>query len=150
MLSVLKDLSAGTVSGVFDGIRKLISEFHQSPEEKSKALQAVMDFETRLYQVAASIDLAQIETNREEAKHTSLFVSGWRPFVGWACGGGLAYEVIVRDLLNWILTVAGALGGVSVPLLPVVGSDILATTLLSMLGMASIRTFEKLRGVVRV
>lgn len=143
MLSIIKELSEGSLSGIFSGIRGLISEFHSSPEEKQKALEAVMAYESKLYQIASSIDLAQLEVNKVEAANSSRFVSGWRPFIGWVCGGGLAYEVIVRDLLNWLLMLSGT------PLLPTLNNEILWMTMSSMLGIAGLRTFEKLKGVAR-
>lgn len=143
MLSIIKELSEGSLSGIFSGIRGLISEFHSSPEEKQKALEAVMNYESKLYQIASSIDLAQLEVNKVEAANSSRFVSGWRPFIGWTCGAGLAYEVIVRDLLNWILMLSNT------PLLPTLNNEILWMTMSSMLGIAGLRTFEKLKGVAR-
>ena len=143
MLSIIKELSEGSLSGIFSGIRGLISEFHSSPEEKQKALEAVMAYESKLYQIASSIDLAQLEVNKVEAANSSRFVSGWRPFIGWVCGGGLTYEVIVRDLLNWFLMLSGT------PLLPTLNNEILWMTMSSMLGIAGLRTFEKLKGVAR-
>lgn len=143
MLSIIKELSEGSLSGIFSGIRGLISEFHSSPEEKQKALEAVMNYESKLYQIASSIDLAQLEVNKVEAANSSRFVSGWRPFIGWTCGAGLAYEVIVRDLLNWFLMLSGT------PLLPTLNNEILWMTMSSMLGIAGLRTFEKLKGVAR-
>lgn len=143
MLSIIKELSEGSLSGIFSGIRGLISEFHSSPEEKQKALEAVMNYESKLYQIASSIDLAQLEVNKVEAANSSKFVSGWRPFIGWTCGAGLAYEVIVRDLLNWVLML------LNTPILPTLNNEILWMTMSSMLGIAGLRTFEKLKGVAR-
>lgn len=143
MLSIIKELSEGSLSGIFSGIRGLISEFHSSPEEKQKALEAVMNYESKLYQIASSIDLAQLEVNKVEAANSSRFVSGWRPFIGWTCGAGLAYEVIVRDLLNWVLML------LNTPILPTLNNEILWMTMSSMLGIAGLRTFEKLKGVAR-
>ena len=45
----------------------------------------------------------QNEINKVEAQHRSVFVSGWRPFIGWVCGVALAYNFIVRDLLTWFM-----------------------------------------------
>ena len=87
----------------------------------------------------------QLEVNREEAKSASLFVAGWRPFVGWVCGASLVYTYIGYPLLLW----AGALWfpGVAPPRL---GNDeLLFELLLGMLGLGGLRTFEKVRGVTR-
>ena len=51
--------------------------------------------------------LAQLEINAKEAAHPSVFVAGWRPFVGWCCGAGLAYATIGHNLLAWAAAAKG-------------------------------------------
>jgi len=46
--------------------------------------------------------IKQIEVNIQEAQHQSVFVAGWRPFVGWICGLGLAYQAILHNLIEWL------------------------------------------------
>lgn len=85
---------------------------------------------------------AQIAVNKEEAKHKSTFVSGWRPFIGWTCGTALAYHFIIQPLLVFILTATGQ------PVeLPSFDMGSLITVLLGMLGLGGLRTFEKYKGV---
>lgn len=97
-------------------------------------------------QTLASLNLAQIEVNAEEARHRSLFVAGWRPFIGWVCGAALAWEFVVAPLAGWGLTLAGLELVYSVP---DVASGKLFELVLAMLGMAGLRTYEKQRGVTR-
>lgn len=149
-MAFLADLAKGGAEGIFKGVRGIIEQFHESPEEKRKALNQLMDYETRLYELASSVDKAQIDLNKAEAQNPSLFVSGWRPFVGWTCAGGLAYDVIVRDLLNWVFGVMGLAFNAAIPLLPVIHSEILGTMLAALLGVAGLRTYEKLRGTARI
>lgn len=79
----------------------------------------------------------QLEINKEEAKHPSLFVSGWRPFVGWVCGLSLLYHSI---LLPIIVLCTGA------PL-PAFDFQLLSTVLLGLLGLGTMRSYEKAKGV---
>ena len=58
--------------------------------DKEKAAEAQRAIETALLENAAQINLAQIEVNKEEAQHRTVFVAGWRPFIGWVCGVALA------------------------------------------------------------
>lgn len=76
-------------------------------------------------------NMGQNEVNKVEAASPSLFVAGWRPFVGWSCGGALVYSTIFAPLLH----------------LGVPDLGFLQTILLGMLGLGSMRTYEKVKGV---
>ena len=89
--------------------------------------------------------LAQIELNKIEAGHRSIFVAGWRPFIGWVCGVALAYNFVIRDLIAWVMVNTGA--EVSLP--PALAMDQLMTVLLGMLGLGAFRTVEKFGGKVK-
>jgi hypothetical protein len=83
----------------------------------------------------------QLEINKEEAKHSSVFVSGWRPAVGWTCVGGLSYQLLFRPILGWA---ASNLFGWAMP--PSLELDSLMTLLFGMLGLGAYRTVEKIKG----
>lgn len=85
---------------------------------------------------------AQSDVNKVEAGSSSLFVAGWRPFVGWICGAALALCLIVGPIFTWIT----ALAGHPTPF-PTLDSNLLMTLLFGMLGMGGYRTFEKVKGV---
>ena len=70
------------IGGILDTVGKLAGKFIK---DKDKQMEFEHEFKTALLQ----LDFGQMEINKEEAKHASIFVSGWRPFVGWTCGGGL-------------------------------------------------------------
>jgi hypothetical protein len=78
----------------------------------------------------------QSEINKMEAQHRSVFVAGWRPFIGWICGLALAYNFIIRDVIAWVSPDA-------IP--PAIQMDQLITILLGMLGLGGLRTFEKIK-----
>ena len=77
----------------------------------------------------------QGEINKIEAQHRTIFVAGWRPFIGWVCGVALAYNFVLRDLLIWFI------GPEQVP--PALQTEHLMTVLIGMLGLGGMRTFEK-------
>jgi len=79
----------------------------------------------------------QTKINEIEAGHRTLFVAGWRPFIGWICGVALAYNFVIRDLFIWITKIADA------P--PALQMEHLMTVLLGMLGLGGLRTFEKIK-----
>ena len=77
----------------------------------------------------------QGEINKIEAQHRTIFVAGWRPFIGWVCGVALAYNFVLRYLLIWFI------GPEQVP--PALQMEHLMTVLIGMLGLGGMRTFEK-------
>ena len=87
----------------------------------------------------------QTDTNKVEAAHGSLFVAGWRPFVGWVCGTSLAYTFIAQPFLTFAFIVSGVDFDPST--LPTLNSGELMTVLLGMLGLGGLRTYEKYQGV---
>ena len=87
--------------------------------------------------------LLEIQTriNEIEAQHRTVFVAGWRPFIGWVCGVALAYNFVIRDLFIW------AIKPETVP--PALQMEHLMTVLLGMLGLGVLRTYEKLKDKVK-
>ena len=89
--------------------------------------------------------MGQLEVNKVEAAHPSIFVSGWRPFIGWVCGAALVYNYIVYNFLLWGMVVFKA--KVAPP--PAMELETLLPVLFGMLGMGGLRTFEKMKKVSR-
>lgn len=100
--------------------------------------------EAEKQQLVAAVTLVQgqLAVNAEEAKNPSIFVSGWRPFIGWVCGSACAW--------NWVgLPIAKAglmLAGISLTISPADLSEMLPV-LMGMLGLGALRTYEKVREV---
>lgn len=78
----------------------------------------------------------QVELNKIEAQHRSIFVAGWRPFIGWVCGVGLAFPYVINPVVQWL---TGDVG----PVLPI---DSLIELVIALLGMGTLRTLEKFGG----
>ena len=87
-------------------------------------------------------NMAQIKVNKEEAKHRTVFVAGWRPFTGWVCATALAYHFIIEPVLVFFLSWYG----VQIQL-PQFDMGSLLTILLGMLGLGGLRTYEKKHGL---
>ena len=98
------------------------------------------EIQSQLYE----LNRAQIAVNRQEAAHKSLFVAGWRPFIGWVCGVAIAWAFLGQHVAEW----AVAIWAPGTPI-PEVESDRLMELVLAMLGMAGLRTYEKRAGVAR-
>ena len=90
---------------------------------------------------AAQQVVGQLDINKTEATNPSVFVSGWRPSVGWVCSAGLAYSFIGQPLLAW------ASSYYHIPSPPSLDMGTLFTVLGGMLGLGGLRTVEKVNGV---
>lgn len=89
--------------------------------------------------------MGQLEINKEEAKHASVFVAGWRPAVGWVGAAGLATSAILMPLASWVAVVGfGYEGG-----FPVIDTELLWVALSGILGLGGMRSFERFKGVGR-
>jgi hypothetical protein len=91
--------------------------------------------------LALSADQMQSNINQQEAQSPLLFVSGWRPFIGWVCGVAFAYHFVLQPLLAFILSNAG-----KTVILPNFDMQELSTVLMGMLGLGGLRTIEKVKG----
>ena len=127
---------AGIAKALMGGLDSLFT----SDEERAKA-------ELSLNQQLQQLHILQALANIEEAKHPSVFVSGWRPALGWLCVFILAWTWIVRDLIIIGLNLADRADIASQ--LPAADTSTVITLLLCLLGLGGARTVEKLKGVAR-
>lgn len=120
--------------------QNLIGRWFPDPEKKAAA-------ELELFKLAQAGDLqkvmGQLEINAKEAQSSSIFVAGWRPFSGWIGGVGLLYASVGQPLLVWYATMH------SLPPPPAIDSDTLMYVLGGMLGLGTLRTYEKKVGVTK-
>ena len=112
--------------------------------DKAGAEKAKQEIERSLIENANKLNLAQIEVNKVEASNSNIFVSGWRPAIGWSCAFGFFWLFIGYPLADWILH----LNGVEQEL-PKIDANVLMELTFGMLGMAGLRTFEKLKGITK-
>lgn len=120
----------------------LLDKFIEDKDQKNALAHQIATMAERHAQELAK---AQIEVNKAEAAHHSLFVSGWRPFVGWTCGLALFWHFMGLPITIFLL----ALFGATVPDLPAFDMNTLLTVLMGMLGLGTMRTWEKTKGVNR-
>ena len=88
--------------------------------------------------IAAKLAEVQTKINEAEATHRSVFVAGWRRFIGWVCGIGLMYAVFVEPLMRFIYTVKGW-----EIIFPQIDTTITMQVLFGMLGLVGARSYEK-------
>lgn len=111
-------------------VGNIIDDIWTSDEEE-------LNIEVVKQRLAARPHLAQSEINKVQASHRSTFVAGARPFLLWVCGVGYGFAFIANPLIQWF---TGAPG----PTLPM---EAMGELTLGMLGLAGLRTVEKMRGV---
>ena len=112
--------------------------------DKDLKEQLAQDIATMAERHSHDIIKAQIEVNKTEAAHKSLFVSGWRPAVGWTCCLGLAGNFLIIPFSNFIMALAGS--DIVIPLIDV---STMMPVLMGMLGLGTMRTVEKINNVER-
>ena len=120
--------------------KSLIDRIFPNPAEKAKAeMEMMVLLQTQDMQKV----MGQLEVNAAEAASPHMFVAGWRPFVGWCCGLGFLWAAIGHPVFAYFATVKGW------PAAPEVNTDVLMYVLGGMLGLGTLRTVEKSRGVDR-
>lgn len=129
---------------LIDPISRLLDKLIPDPEARAQAkaelAKAEREQDLEALRLALSADDAQAKVNAQEAAHPELFVSGWRPFIGWVCGVAFAYHFVMQPFLAFAILNTG--GSVK---LPTFEMETLSTVLMGMLGLGGLRTIEKIR-----
>ena len=106
-------------------------------EDKDEKNRIAFELSTLAERHANELAKGQLEVNKVEAAHKSLFVAGWRPSIGWCCSLGLLYHVLIAPIAGiWVEV-------------PKIDSSLLMTTMTGMLGLGAMRSVEKVQGVSR-
>ena len=135
-IPIVSDIIKGI--GIDDLISEIVVDKDKRDEINFKLKELADKADERIHEQT----MAQIEVNKAEAQHRHVFVAGWRPFIGWTGGLGLAYAAIVEPLLRFGAKMLGYAGE-----FPVLDNSVLVTVLTGMLGIAGMRTVEKYHGV---
>lgn len=127
------------VSALLDIGSKVIDRVWPDPAQAAAA-------KLELFKLQQSGELAQIagqmDVNKAEAANPNVFVSGWRPFIGWVCGLGFGVQFVFGPLAEWGSTLYGH------PVkFPPMDTGTMMPLLLGMLGLGGLRTAEKIQGV---
>lgn len=131
------------ISSVVESVGKVIGDLHTSDKER-------MELELESKRIDQAVDLGQMEVNKVEAANQNLFVAGWRPAIGWVGAGAMAYQFLLYPILVWAWVWLQAEGYVpkEVKPPPMLDTEALWVILSGMLGIAGMRSFERVKGVV--
>jgi hypothetical protein len=133
-VSFLANILGGAAGDAVGALGSAFDKLFTSDEERAQAA-------TVLEKVRQQPHILQAEINRLEAGHRSLFVAGWRPFIGWVCGLGLAWAFLGHPIFEWIVALRGLVISA-----PEIATDNMLELILALLGLGGLRTFEKLTG----
>ena len=139
------------VGGIVEAVGKIADDLFTSDKERLDAQIETQRIGVEVAKIDAGLVAGQVEVNKVEAAHASLFVAGWRPAIGWIGAAAMAYQFLLYPLLVWGWSVMQARGWVPLTLAvpPMLETDALWVILTGILGIGGMRSFEKTRGVAR-
>ena len=122
------------LSSLIGPATKLLDKVIEDKDQKNALAHEIATMAERHAQELAQ---GQLEVNKVEAAHKSLFVAGWRPAIGWVCALGLFYNVILANIIGiWVD-------------IPEIDTTLLVPVMMGMLGLGAMRSYEKVQGVSR-
>ena len=145
---IFEGATSGTIKGTFEGIGSLAKDLRSaitgeiSPEKK-------VELQQKLLELEAMASSGQVEVNKIEAAHSSVFVSGWRPALGWICGIALGVYFIPQYIMASIIWVKLSWAAQTLVAFPIGEPHGLLELVLGMLGLGALRTIEKIGGTAR-
>lgn len=131
-------MNLNPIAGIVEAVGKVADDLFTSDKERLAA-------EIEMRKLDQAIDLAQIDVNKEEAKSSSTFVAGARPFIMWTCGVAFAYATVLEPFMRFAAKVWFGYSGE----FPVIDTDLTMQVLFGILGLGALRTAEKYKGVAR-
>lgn len=137
------------IGTIIDSVGRIAGDLITTDQERLQMALEERKLDLEAAKIAQATDLAQIDVNKTEAAHASIFVAGWRPAIGWVGVAAMVYQFLVYPLLQWAWVWMQGAGwlpqGLQPP--PAVDADQLWVILSGILGIAGMRSFEKTKGV---
>ena len=122
------------VASLVGPVTGLLDKFIEDKDQKNALAQEIATMSEKHSHEALK---GQLEINKMEAAHKSLFVAGWRPAIGWICALGLLYNTIIANIISIWVDV------------PEVDTTLLVPVMMGMLGLGAMRSYEKVNSVAR-
>lgn len=132
-MKFLKNIFSATATEPINAVGNVLDNLFTSDDERLTHEEVKLRLEQKP-------NMAQAEINKVQAAHRSTFVAGARPFLMWVCGLGFLFAFVINPVLQWLAPEFGS------PELPL---DVMLELTLAMLGLAGLRTFEKVTGVAK-
>lgn len=147
------NMSFDPLTAIFDIGKSAIDKIWPDPIKRAEELRKLEELRQKgdenELNAHVQLMLGQLKINEAEAQHKSLFVAGWRPFVGWCGGAAMAYQFVLYPVLLWVWAILDAKGmipaGVNPP--PVLETGALFSIVTGMLGIGAMRSHDKRHSV---
>ena len=139
-MGILGSILGDLISPIKDIVSEVVVDVDKKREIELK-LQELVDKSDQRYHEEL---MGQIEVNKTEAQHASVFVAGWRPAIGWIGAAGLGYNFVLAPFIEFVARANGYVGSMPTP-----NSTELMTLVMSMLGVGAMRSFDKAKGTSR-
>lgn len=136
-MGILGGILGDLISPVKDILGEVIVDKDKRNELEFKLQELVDKADERYHEEL----MGQIEVNKVEAQHASIFVSGWRPFIGWTSGVGIAYTFVAAPFIEFVARVNGYAGEMPLP-----DAAQLMALVTAMLGVGAMRSYDKAKG----
>jgi len=137
------------IGAIIEGVGKVAGDLITTDKEKLQIALQGRELDLEEKKIDQATDLAQVDINKIEAENPNVFVSGWRPAVGWVGVFGLAYQFLGYPMMQWIWAFGQGVDiipkGLAPP--PDLQTDQLMVLLSGLLGFGGMRSFEKSKGV---
>ena len=127
-----------TVKAIGDTVDKLFTSDEERMEKQNELLKSNREYDLQENKLIAEQNIAQTEVNKVEAASSNVFTSGWRPAIGWVGAIALFYQFIVYPLMLWYPW--------ETPPPPPMDYTMLYTLITGMLGIAGMRSYDKVKG----
>jgi hypothetical protein len=130
------------IGDIIGAVKDLVSEVVVDKDKRDELKFRLQELEDKANSREFELQMGQIETNKIEAAHTNWFVAGWRPFIGWTAGGGVAWTFVLSPFVEFIARLWGWTGT-----MPHLDTGQLMVLVTSMLGLGAMRSWDKARGI---
>lgn len=147
----MASIDLNPIGGIATAVGGLLDDLFTSDEERLRAGIENRKLDIEEDRIDADLLKGQQEINKEEAKHSTILVAGWRPYVGWVCGFGLTYQFLFYPFMQWVWRFAQAMEWIPRDLdpPPVLDLTVLMTLLFGLLGLSTQRSIERIKGKAR-
>lgn len=144
-------MSLPIIGAILGGVTDLIGDMHTSDKEKLDAEIELRKLGLESERIEASLLTGQIDVNKEEAKHASVFVAGGRPAILWVGAISLCWTYVAHPILTWLWALMQGAGWIepSLPPPPIMDIEALMVLVGGVLGLGGFRSIEKVKGVAR-
>jgi len=122
----------GSANKTINAVGSTIDKVFTSDEERLTKAETMARMQT-------DISIAELQTR-------SIFLAGWRPFLGWVLASSIAFRIIIFPLVQWI---AGGFFNYTIPKFDTSMDGIMTELIFGMLGLAGMRTYEKQKGLTK-